>query len=262
VPTRLGSHSPRLAAAGALRTKGGRLEQGCFTAEGLTLLREALEAGCRPEGVYVTEAGLAVLGPLAASLAGRLFVVAPRDMQRLSDVESPPGVLAVYRAALASPEDVLGAGAPALVLGGVADPGNAGTLLRSADIFGFSAAIFDDGAVEPYNPKVVRATMGAIFRLRLAVGDAGALGGQGRRRGYALVVADPSGSPLPEFIFPSKSLIVVGHERHGAGAWLEHADHVVAIPQHGVGQSLNAAVAGSIIMYAFSQQFGSRNVTP
>ncbi|MBC5800241.1 MAG: RNA methyltransferase [Candidatus Eremiobacteraeota bacterium] len=257
--TLLGSHSPRLAAVRALLTKRARREQGRFTVEGLTLLGEALAAGHRPEAVYGTEAGVGTLGPLETELADRIFVVAPRDMRRLSPLETPPEIVAVYRQALTDPADLLDTGAPALVLGGVADPGNAGTLLRSADIFGFSAAIFATGAVEPYNPKLVRATMGALFRLRLAVAEPDGLAALARRRGYALVVADPSGSPLPAFAFPSKSLIVVGHERQGTGAWLSHADSVVAVPQCGRGDSLNAAIAGSIIMYAFSQQFGHRN---
>jgi len=253
----LGSHSPRLSAVRALLHKKGRSDQRRFAVEGMTLLREALQAGLVAEAVYVTEPALATLGPLAEGFADRLFIVSSQAMGRLSDVESPPGVVAVYPFAFGESGQLLSGGMPGLVLDGVADPGNAGTLLRSADIFGLRNVIFAENAVEPYNPKLVRATMGALFRLGLAISSAEALRAQARRHAYTVVVADRTGSPLSRFTFPRKSLIVIGHERRGAQAWLALADNAVAIPQTGDGQSLNAAVAGSIVMYAFSQQFSS-----
>jgi len=256
VPTPLGSHSPRLAGVRALLHKKGRSEQRRFAIEGLTLLQEALQAGRRPEAVYVTAAGLATLGALANGFADRLFIVAPGPMERLSDLETAPGIVAVYPEELDELGELLSDGNPGLVLG-VADPGNAGTLMRSADIFGLRNVIFDESAIEPYNPKLVRATMGALFRVGLAISTVESLVVQARRHSYAVVVADRSGSPLSGFTFARKSLIVIGHERRGAQGWLEQADDAVAIPQEGHGQSLNAAVAGSIVMYAFSQQFGS-----
>lgn len=251
MPIALGSHSPRLGAVRELLTKTGRREQGRFSVAGMTMLEEALGANRIPEAVYVTADGLAHLPP---TLGDRTFVVPDRALRRLSDLETPPAVIAVHRCSLEAPETILAAGGPALVLADVSDPGNAGTLLRSAEIFGVAAALFTDQAVEPYNPKVVRATMGAAFRLRLGTAAAAAVLAAALRNRYAVVVADRSGSPLPTFRFPPKPLIVVGHERHGPGAWLQHADHAVAIPQSGSGQSLNAAVAGGIILYAFSQQ--------
>jgi len=259
VPPLLGSRSPRLDAVRGLLQKKGRAEQRRFAVEGITLVQEALQVDRTPEAVYVTEAGLATLGALAEGFEDRLFIVPPDAMGRLSDLETPPGIVAVYPSRLGALDELLSDGMPGLVLGGIADPGNAGTLLRSADIFGLRNVVFAENAVEPYNPKLVRATMGAIFRLELAISTAEDLAAQAARHAYSIVVADRSGSPLPHFIFPGKSLLVVGHERRGAQAWLKQADYAVAIPQTGAGQSLNAAVAGSIVMYAFSQQFSSRN---
>ncbi len=251
MPTTLGLHSPRLAAVRALGTKAGRREQGCFAVEGSTALEEGLRAGRVPESVYVTEAALARLGPIASAVADRLIVIPPRAMERLSELSTPPGVVAVYPTALDPLAGVLERGRPALVVG-VADPGNAGTLLRSAEIFGIGSAIFSEGAVEPYNPKVVRATMGAIFRMRLAVANRDALLESARAFGYAVIALSRSGTPLPGFRFAPKSLFVVGHERRGVSDWSDHADHSVAVPHVGSGESLNAAVAGGIVFYAFS----------
>jgi TrmH family RNA methyltransferase len=279
--TTLGLHSPILQPVRELRTKAGRREQGRFAIEGPTLLAEALRAGLRPLAVYVTAAGHAAL---AASAAGHsapaaqragegailasaglddvLFVIPDRAMERLSDLESPPGILAVFPLRQAGLDEVLADGAPGIVLAGVSDPGNAGTLLRSAEIFGFSGAAFLGDAVEPYNPKVVRASMGAIFRLRLATATPAELVAAARRAGYSLVAAASDGEPLPEFRFAPRSLIAIGHERHGVTPYLPQVDHTVAIPQRGAGESLNAAVAGSIVFYAFSQRLGAEVAAP
>ncbi len=111
--------------------------------------------------------GSAGAAPFADRLNERTYVVSARSLGRLSDLEAPPSIVAVHACSSPEPRDILQRGVPVVVLAGVADPGNAGTLIRSAEIFGFGAALFCDNAVDPYNPKVVRATMGAIFRLML-----------------------------------------------------------------------------------------------
>lgn len=258
IGTPLGRHAPALDAVRALSTKNGRRDAGRFTVEGPTMLAEAVAAGCELLELYGTPAALGALPAriLAATSADRVFAVDERSLARLSDLQTPPGVLAVLAARLDDPDHLLADGRPALVLAGVADPGNAGTLLRSAEIFGIDRAIFTRDAVEPHNPKVVRATMGAFFRMRLAVADAADLVGAARRHGFAIVATAREGTPLPAFRFPERSLVAIGNERHGVAASLPTADFQVAIPQAGAGESLNASVAGGIILYAFSQQFG------
>ena len=256
IGTPLGRHAPALDAVRGLRTKSGRREAGRYAIEGPTMLAEALAAGNEPVAVYGTQPGLAALPHAlrAALSADRVFVVEERTLSRLSDLETPPGVLAVLSTRLEPLDELLAGGAPALVLAGVADPGNAGTLLRSAEIFGIDRTIFTGDAVEPHNPKVVRATMGALFRMRLAVAQGDDLLDAARRHGYAIVAATREGTPLPAFRFPERSLVAIGNERHGVFSSLPVADFQVAIPQTGGGESLNASVAGGIILYAFSQQ--------
>ena len=258
MPMPLGAHSPKLDEVRALRSKTGRREQRRFAVEGATLLNEALRAQVVPDAIYVTEEVLGTLGPAASIYEDRLFLIPERAAARISDLQTPPGLVAVLPWALESVTDVLAADASALVLAGVGDPGNAGTLMRSAEIFGVDTVVFGRGAVEPYNPKVVRAAMGATFRLRLAVAEPEELALAARARGYATVVASGRGQPLPEFRFPDRRLIAVGSERHGVAGSLAGWDAEVAIPQRGEGESLNAAVAGSIILYAFSQQRTAR----
>ena len=255
----LGAHSPKLDALRALRTKAGRREQLRYAIEGPTLLAEALAAGRTPDAVYATEGALLAHRDLLAPLDGRTFVVPERALARASDVETPPGTIAVLPQALEPLEALLESGRPAVVLAGISDPGNAGTLLRSAEIFGIGHAIFARSGVEPHNPKVVRATMGAIFRMRLAVADGDELVDGAWAHGYEIVAAARDGVPLPGFRFPPRALLAIGNERHGVSAWLPRWDKGVAIPQPGGGESLNASVAGGIIFYAFSQQFSGTN---
>jgi TrmH family RNA methyltransferase len=257
--TILGAHSPKLEAARDLRTKAGRQTRRLYAVEGATMLAEALAAGIRPESVFVTDRGAeAIPREHVERLAGRTFVIPERAMARLSELETPPGLVAVLPLELAALESVLD-GEPALLLAGVSDPGNAGTLLRAAEIFGVTRAIFTAEAVEAHNPKVVRASMGAIFRMRIArAGGAEATLAAGRA-GYAVVAATREGVPLPEFRFPERTLLAIGNERHGVAQALPGWDRAVSIPQAGRGESLNAAVAGAILLYVFSQQIERNN---
>lgn len=261
MPTPLGVHSRRLADLRALLTKRGRREQGRFAFEGGTMLAEALESGVQPEAVYATEAGHAELerDGLAARLDCPVYLVPDRALDRVSGLETPRGIVAVATQRLGGLADLLAGGGPALLLAGIADPGNAGTLLRSAEIFGVETVLFAANAVEPYNPKVVRASMGAIFRLRLGIATADELAKGAGGLGYAVVAADRSGVSVREFAFPERVILAVGHERRGVAGWLPRWDATVAIPHAGRGESLNAAVAGSIVLYEFSRRLERRS---
>jgi TrmH family RNA methyltransferase len=260
MPIPLGAHSPKLAEVRQLLTKRGRSGQRRFAFEGATLLGEALSSGVQPEAVYASEEAFRALerDGLAERLDQPVYLLAERALRRISDLDEPPGIVAVARQRLLTLDDLLGSGEPVLLLAGVADPGNAGTLLRSAEIFGVGCVLFGGDAVEPYNSKVVRASMGAIFRLRLAVASPGEVLAAASSHGYAIVAAGRGGVAARDFDFPDRMLMAVGSERHGVAGWLPYWDETVSIPHAGIGESLNAAVAGSIILYEFSQRAGRR----
>ena len=260
--TSLGAHSPKLDEVRELRTKTGRAERGRYAIEGPTLFGEALAAGLRPEAIFVTERGERTLDAAARSAyADRTFVIPDRAMARVSDLETPPGLLAVLPTAPWAPETFLD-GEPVVILAGIADPGNAGTLLRTAEIFGITRALFTADGVEPHNPKVVRATMGAIFRMRLAAVTGDAAVAATEAAGYTIVAAARDGVPLPGFRFPERCAIAIGNERRGVAGSLPTWQQTVAIPQTGGGESLNASVAGGIILFAFSQRTPLTNFAP
>jgi RNA methyltransferase, TrmH family len=252
----LGAHSPKLDAVRDLLTTRGRREQGRFAFEGPTLLGEALRSGLPVEAIYATEPAYEALEPgVREALDCPVYVIAAKSLRRISDLETPPGILAVAPARLLPAEQLLKGTKTALMLAGVADPGNAGTLIRSAEIFGVDSVLFAEGGVEPYNPKVVRAAMGAIFRERLAMIEPGAVVDLARQHAFRVVAAERGGVPLNEYAFSEHSILVVGNERRGVGA-IRAWDDAVAIPQRGLGESLNAAVAGSIILYEFARHQG------
>jgi len=226
------------------------------------MVEEALGSGLTLEALYLTTEGFENLGPLAAAqIHAHVYLVPDRAMARLSDLENPPGILAVLRLEIEPIETLLGSGQPLLLLTEINDPGNAGTLMRSAEIFGLGGVIFGSGGVEPHNSKVVRASMGAIFRLPLAEASPIEVSEGARRSGYALVAARRGGVALDRFPFERRSIIAIGNERRGVAAWLPAWDSVVTIPQRGEGESLNAAVAGGIIMYGLMRHLDNSERT-
>lgn len=234
-----------------------REREGRFVAEGVRVVEELLDAGLVPELALVTPTleetergrrlGQALQGPA-------LRRVGSRELARLADTETPQGVLVVARVPHAELSDVGGEGGPALVLDGVQDPGNVGTLLRTAVAFGASALVALPGTVDPWNPKVVRATAGLCFRLPVVQTVPEALLSWSRQRGFTLLGADAGGTPVDVVAAPERLALVVGNE--GAGLSPEVAGTVafqVAVPMR-TGESLNVAVAAGILLYLMTRK--------
>jgi TrmH family RNA methyltransferase len=247
----LGRHSDRLSAVRALKTVKGRREQGRFAIEGVTLLQEAVHSGVDLEALYVTDAAYGE-NAIVRELDERgvpTFTIDGRSSATLSGVETPSGILAVAPTRYLASLEVLASGGLTVVLAGLNDPGNAGTLVRSAEAFGATGVLFGRPGVDPYHPKVVRAAMGSLFRLRIGtarpVDVRAALEASGTP-GFGLAAA---GTPLAKVSWPVRCALVVGHERHGLGDWSAACSQQIAIPMHGRAESLNAAIAGSIALY-------------
>lgn len=254
MPTELGPHHRRLAAVRDLRTHPGRLAARCYAAEGPILLAEAERSGVRPRQIYVTPAALDGLGAERWEAQGvEVYTVPDRAFARLSDLESPSGVLAVFDLPEERVTALLARSGPVLLLAGVADPGNAGTLVRSAEAFGAAGVLFGRGGADPFAPKVVRAAMGSLFRLPVASVDPAELLAAAQGSGRPVLAADTDGEPLDRAAIPPDAIIAVGNERRGVRDWLPRWDRAVRIPQRRSTESLNAAVAGSIVLYAASR---------
>lgn len=249
MPTLLGAHNARLDRARDLLTKKGRKEQGRFSFEGPTLLREAREAGVAIDAVYATRNSFERIEAIAAleREGVPVYIVDERAMGRISDVETPSGIVAVAPIGLKPVHEVLARRGLVLLLADVTDPGNVGTLLRTAEAFGVAGVLAGSLGADPYLPKVVRSAMGALFRMPIA--QAGPEEVQGLLDGRAVTGLSTRGEPLANLRWPSGTLLAVGNERHGLGRWSPLCTRLAAIPMPGQAESLNAAVAGAIALY-------------
>ena len=234
-----------------LQHQRGRVEQGHYLIEGHRLVEEALGAGVVSE-LFATEAATAVAAALIASAATTVTPITPVQAEQLSGTPSPQGIFALVP--LPSTDPPKNAKGPVLILDGVSDPGNVGTLLRSASWFGVRAVWSTPETASFYNPKVVRAGMGAHFRLEtLWQGDTEAVARAAQ--GLALFAATTSANasaaaPLAD---SENWALVVGSEAKGVSpVFVEQCEREVTIRRQGKGESLNAAVAGSIILYLFT----------
>lgn len=186
-----------------------------------------------------------------------VYVTDADTMNHLTDVVTPQGILAVGERCLVKPTalpDCLGPGATLLLLDGVQDPGNVGTLLRTAAWFGADAVGAGPGTAGLYGPKVMRAAAGGHWALQLTrVGTPGSLLDRLRRSGWGLYGADLQGRRADAWAPQRPSVLVLGSEAHGLSpAVLDRLDTPVALPGaagRSAAESLNVAVAGGILVY-------------
>ena len=250
----------RVVAARKLTRRGGRDAAGEFLAEGPRAVREALAHDPPPRELFVTEAAAARHADLVerAHAAGvPVSAVTPRAAAGLSETATPQGIVAVCPA-LAVPTATALAGRPRLVavLADIRDPGNAGTVLRSADAAGADAVVFAGDSVDPYNGKTVRASAGSLFHLPVVRGarlpDALAAA---RAAGLTVLAADGAGerelTDLPELAAPTAWLF--GNEAWGLPADTGAlADARVRIPISPRAESLNLGAAAAVCLFASS----------
>ncbi len=243
-----------------LKRRKGRERQGLFVAEGIRAVEELLDSAIPVRGVLAGPA-LATTPrgvQLASVVADRgisILEVDAAEFASAADTDSPQGILAIARMPDHRLEDIPTGGSLRLVLlDGVQDPGNVGTILRTAAAFGVAAVVALPGTVDLWNAKVVRSAMGASFRLPTVITTIAALTSFLRDRGIVLWGADAHGTPLESLRPPEALAIAVGNEGAGLSPpLLEYADSLVAIPIAADTESLNVAVATGILLHSLRQ---------
>jgi TrmH family RNA methyltransferase len=228
--------------------------------EGFRILEEAVRSGLRFRAVFFSESAVPRAEKLLSQLGAQVETLLLADKLFSSAVPSdaPQGVAALARWKELSREDVLAKSpaGPILVIAGVQDPGNLGTILRSAEAFGAGGVLLGEGTVSPYNPKVVRASAGSVFRVPLARTKLSESLGRMKDHGLRLVgTASHKGTPLDQAKMAGPLAIFVGSEGSGLPRDLiKEMNDVVAIPQVPEVESLNVGVAASIVLYEVMRQ--------
>lgn len=244
----------------ALKSRRGRDKHGLFLAEGIRVVEDLLASAIDLQFALVsTTLGDTARGRmLIAALRDATMVkeVTERELNDIGETESPQGVLAVARIRETPLNDVqLGSASVVLVLDAVQDPGNLGTLIRSADAFGASAVVALPGTADYWSSKVIRSTVGAAFRIPLVSAREDEVWGWLAQNSVAICGADMAGKPIESINLTGRVAVVVGNE--GAGLREQtraQLTEFVSIPMRGHAESLNVAVAAGILLYEFSRR--------
>jgi RNA methyltransferase, TrmH family len=241
--------------------RGATTTDGFAVAESFHLLEEALRSDCEIGAVFAAESVKSAVERHVGGLKKIRVVVLPDELfQSISATEASQGVMALVRPPAWTLEQLFRGQSLAVILDGLQDPGNAGTIVRAAEAFGATGVVFLKGAVNPYNPKCLRASAGSIFRIPLVAAlDERLLLAAVEQRKLEMFALMPKGAlELGECNLSGKCAIIVGSEGRGVSDRLRAKATDVRIPTVGV-ESLNAALAAGIALYAARKQ---RMITP
>jgi RNA methyltransferase, TrmH family len=241
--------------------RGTTTADGFAVAESFHLLEEALRSDCEIGAVFAAESVKSAVERHVGGLKKVRVMVLPDELFRsISATEASQGVMALVRPPAWTLEQLFRGRSLVVILDGLQDPGNAGTIVRAAEAFGATGVVFLKGAVSPYNPKCLRASAGSIFRVPLVPAmDERLLLAAVEQRKLEMFALMPKGAlEVGECNFSDKCAIIVGSEGRGVSERLRGKARDVRIPTVGV-ESLNAALAAGIALYAARKQ---RMITP
>ncbi len=235
-------------------------DSGACAMEGERILEEAIRSGLRFEAVFFSESAGNRADRLLPQIGAHVETLLLPDSVFASAVssETPQGVAALVRLKQFSVEDVLAGaeGGIEIAVAGVQDPGNLGTIIRSAEAFGAAGVFIGERTVSPFNSKVVRASAGSLFRLPLARVKLSEAIAQSRTRGVRwLATSSHKGTPITEVDLSGPSAVLIGSEGPGIPRDLmSQMDETIIIPHAERVESLNAGIAASIVLYEAARQ--------
>jgi RNA methyltransferase, TrmH family len=243
----------------ALKSRSGREKHHSFVVEGVRAVEDLVAAGIDLKFVVIAPSvedsrrGGALVEALAANALVRR--VREPELKALADTDTPQGVLAVAHIPRCSLKQLkVPERAVIVVVDAVQDPGNLGTLIRSADAFAATAVVALPGTVDYWNPKVVRGAAGSAFRVPLISDDADAVWDWLSTHQFAVCGTDMRGTNLAEVTFGERVALVVGNEGSGLRKETrEHVNDIINIPMPGRAESLNVAIAAGILLYELSR---------
>ena len=252
-------HSPHIARVKALINSRGnkeRAEYGEFIAEGLQCATEALQSAGGPaiKHLYLTESGRSRLDERGLNFSGvDVIDVSEPVMAAMTSTITPQGILAICGLPSITFDELKATGESRFIyLHEIQDPGNAGTILRTADAMGIDAVIASSGSVDMYSPKVVRATAGSLWHVPLFTGITFEQLSKAFPNTTKIALSSGGKTSLPNLKVIGDCIAIFGNEARGIGAVLSDDVIQVSIPMKGSAESLNLSAAASIVMYTLS----------
>lgn len=259
-----GRHNPLVKELRQAFARGERTESGDCAIEGLRIVEEAIRSGLRFRAVVFKESAQNLAERLLPQIGSHVETLLLPD--KLFDgavpSETPQGVAALVRLREFSLDDILERlpVGPVIVVVGLQDPGNLGTILRSAEAFGSAGIVLGEGTVSPINAKVIRASAGSLFRIPFVISKTAAgldaILAKFRAQGVRLIATSShKGTPIDQAKLAGPAAVFIGSEGSGLPRTLmSQVDELVAIPHTPQVESLNAGVAASIVLYEAARQ--------
>jgi len=246
----------------SLKLRKYREELGLFFIEGLRMAEEAIKENARIVRVLMSDRFEE--GEAAGSIVkwseknGCQTIVVPDSLfEEISDTKTPQGILMIAETRFYEVDEILGNTNCLLVLDSIQDPGNLGTIIRTADAAGFTGIIISKGCVDAYSPKVLRSTMGSIFRMPLCFTDSlESMLKKIKLKGIRVYASHLSAKEsCYEINMTNNIAIIIGNEANGiSNEILPYADKLIKIPMYGRTESLNASIAAGILMFECVRQ--------
>jgi TrmH family RNA methyltransferase len=251
----IGAHNARLKQLRLAFRRAELTAQGECAIDGVKLIEEALRHGQHLQTVFFSQSARPLAEKLLDQISARTetLILPTALFNSVVPSDTPQGVAALLKLRSFTPAQMLGRAqeGPLVVAAGLQDPGNLGTILRSAEAFGAAGIFLTEGTVSPYNSKVLRGSAGSIFRLPFLQISSAQLIPLLRERGVRLLATSShQGRPLPEANWRLPLAIFIGNEGSGLPREILHQmDETLMIPQAASVESLNAGVAASIVLY-------------
>ncbi|WP_110461221.1 TrmH family RNA methyltransferase [Ruminiclostridium sufflavum] len=246
----------------ALHLKKNREAEGLYFVEGIRFVKDAVDNGQEIVKVIMSDKleslnGGKELIDRVAAVGADCFVVNEKVFKEISDTQTPQGIMAVLKKREFKLNNVIEQGSAIVILDSLQDPGNVGTIIRTSDAANISAVFMTKGCVDLFSPKVLRSTMGSVFHIPIFEGqNIKEIAGQLKKAGYRIIASHLSGkNNYYEENLSGKIVLVIGNEANGiSDETAELSDSLVKIPMPGRAESLNAAVAASIMIYETVRQ--------
>lgn len=246
-------NNPIVKNAKLLSSKKGREQSGRYLIEGKKLIEEAMSSGVKLRDVYISES----VQPFPLPSETNIYYVTEDIMKAICDTVTPQGIAAVIDIPIKTEPDFCNFNGLIVALDGLSDPGNIGTIIRTADAAGASCVLMSSNCAELYSPKTIRSTMGSIYHIPVFHGlELEYTLNRAKTAGFKVLGSALNGNGFYDYVPSSrKNIIIIGNEAHGISHSSQAiSDVLLTLPMRGRAESLNASVAAGVMIYELTRK--------